>query len=207
MTGQFDGVVGIDEIVEPIARRVTRRVLEALETLLEPWARKVAEYVREDILFGVCRACDSRPAPPHDNEAEDRVLSALLFAETGDAFVSLEPAWFYGLQSQRVAFVLLQAVRFGEPVSHEDLYRRLCASWPQHARAWAGMVTRIVEETAANALIGEDIERLRLLYDIRENRREQLELMAESSAGRMTRDQYKQALMRQLARFESKGQE
>jgi hypothetical protein len=168
LTGRFDAVVGLEEIVDPIADAVADRI----------WERTALR---------LCRTCDSRPPPPHDEDAEDRVLSALLFAEAGQTFPGFEAAHVYGLHKQRAALVLLRGVADGAPLSPTDALRALCEAWPQLSRQWAGVIARLEYETPAYSLdrIAEDIERLRVLAAVRTLLSTLAELDLDARGGRL----------------------
>lgn len=172
MTGKFDAVVGLNEIAQPLAKEIAPMVAEEL------WLRG---------MISTCRTCDNRPPPPHDDDAEDRVLAAILGAEAGQAFPGFDPSHFYSVQMQRCAFILGRGLAAGAPLSPEEAFRALCASYPQLARVWAEIIARLDLEAPASSdeRVAEDIARLRLLADVRTLLSTLGELDADARDGRL----------------------
>jgi hypothetical protein len=187
VTGAFDQVVGLEELAEPVGRVVAR-------------------ILREDQIVGTCRTCDDRGPPPRDEEAEERVLSALFLAKKDQAFPNLDAVMFAGWYQQQVAFVLLEARRHtGRWLSAEETSAALLETWPQHWRAWEATIKRAIESAPAKVPVAEDIELLRRFADQRELLRKLAQIDADIRAKRIGRVETLNAGREAFAPFRSKA--
>ncbi len=199
MTGGFD----LADILRPFVEIAANRTIDIILDRVVPI---IVERTIDALDARHLLRDDGKAPPPIDEEAEDRVLSSLLFASVDNVHPSATPDLFHGPYNQRVALVLRRALDQGAPLSPDELFAELCRSWPQCKRTWAAIVARVQLEAAATHDPAEDIEHLRLLADMREHLRASDEHNDNVRGGRLSRDDMHRALLRQAARFEPKGQ-